>query len=116
MTTNVLEIPLQPATPVGMLIYMGSLHVGLRVYWVEAEGFPGDDSGFKEGGWYLDVFDDSGSPIVCGVPLVTGENIFKQYAYLGLPPTWVTTDGDPYAPPTWDNLGLLSHVYFVVVT
>ena len=56
------------------------------------------------------------NPMACGIPLVTGENIFKQFAYLGLPPTWVTTDGDPDAVPTWDNLGELSHVYFLIVT
>ncbi len=57
--------------------------------------------------WLMDIADSTGSALVSGIPLVTGADLLAQYAYLGLGVSmWVTTDGDPYEPPHYWNLGL----------
>ncbi len=68
----------------------------------------------KEGGWVMDIGDADGNPLACGIPLVTGCNLVDPYPQLGLPPMWVATDGDPYAVPTFSNLGVESHLYFAL--
>ncbi len=68
----------------------------------------------REGGWRMNIKDEDDNPLAMGIPLVTGENIVEQFPELGLPPMWVTTDGDPEAVPTFDNLGVSSHLYFAV--
>ena len=68
------------------------------------------------GGWIMDISDYLGNPVVCGIPLVTGADLLAQYAYLGFPgQLWVRSDGEPDNVPTFDNLGNLSHVYYVTV-
>ncbi len=67
-----------------------------------------------EGGWVLDIADVDGNPIAFGLPLVTGHDLLGQYAYLGIAGELVVqSDADIYAPPTFDNLGTESHLYFV---
>lgn len=64
-------------------------------------------------GWVLDIADESGVPIVGGIPLVTGADLLGQYAYLGIGvPLYVATDGNLDAVPTFTNLGLQSKLYF----
>lgn len=66
-------------------------------------------------GWVMDIAKQDGTPMVQGIPLVTGVNLLEQYAYLGIGGALiVSTDGDPDALPTYDNLGTVSHLYFVV--
>ena len=66
------------------------------------------------GGWFMDIADATGVPIVSGVPLITGADLLAQYKYLGIPgQIIVTTDGAPDAVPTFANLGTTSHVYFL---
>ena len=113
-TTTVFEIPLRPSLPVEFTMWLGQVHCNLRLIWTDVGAFPDDDPGVEEGGWLLDVNDDNDSPLACGIPLVTGEDIFAQYPDLGLPPTWVTTPGNPFATPTYSNIGVDSHVYFSV--
>lgn len=68
-----------------------------------------------QGGWILDIADSSGNAMVRGIPLVTGIDLLGQYGYLGFGVgLFVTTDGDMWAPPTFDNLGSTSHLYFTV--
>lgn len=62
--------------------------------------------------WNLDIFDANLNPILCGVPLVTGADLFEQFAYLGFKAQmFATTDGDPDTPPSWFNLGSTAHLY-----
>lgn len=68
------------------------------------------------GGWILDIYDNLGNPIVCGIPLVTGANLLLQYVYLGFTGgLTVVSDGDPDVVPTFDNLGQIpgGHLYWV---
>jgi hypothetical protein len=68
-------------------------------------------------GWTLDIADANNINLACGLPLVTGVNLLEQYAYLGINGTLiVSTDGDFFATPTFDNLGTLSHLWFGVRT
>lgn len=65
------------------------------------------------GGWFLDIFDPAGNPLVAGIPLVTGVDLLEPYPDLKFGGAlYVMTDGAPTAPPTYDNLGTQAHVYF----
>jgi len=69
-----------------------------------------------EGGWILDFADaESGVPIVANIPLVTGVDLLDGLAYLGFGgKLYVKTDGDDFAVPTLENLGIESNLYFEV--
>lgn len=100
------EIPLTPA-PQRFSISLGGQEYQLRLSYQNA----------PEAGWLLDINQSgSGTPIACGLPLVTGADLLGQYEYLGIPgQLWVATDGDPDAVPTYDNLGQGGRLYFVTV-
>ena len=62
--------------------------------------------------WLLDVSDANGEPLVCGIPLVTGADLFAQFAYVGFGCSlYCTTDGDPGAVPLYYNLGKTAHLW-----
>jgi hypothetical protein len=66
--------------------------------------------------WALDIYDGiTQEPILLCMPLVTGIDLLRQYRYLGIPGSMIVyTDGDPDAPPTLENLGNESNLYYVV--
>lgn len=65
-------------------------------------------------GWFLDIADAQGNPLVQGIAIVTGADLLEQYAYLGIGgQLWVGTDGNPDAVPGETNLGITSHLWFV---
>jgi len=48
------------------------------------------------------------------VPLVTGANLLKKYAYLGfVGALWVQTLDNPDAVPTFQNLGSDGQLFYV---
>ena len=65
--------------------------------------------------WMLDLYDaETSEPLFHSVPLVAGEDILKPYRYLGINgQLFVYTDGAEMEPPTLDNLGRESNLYFV---
>lgn len=67
------------------------------------------------GMWVMDIADQSGNPLVCGLALVTGADLLAQFAYLGLGGAMrVASDGaDQGAVPTYTNLGQKSHLYWI---
>lgn len=66
--------------------------------------------------WVLDVYSSLGSPLLLGIPLVTGVDLFKQFTYLDFGGGLVAvTDSDSDAVPTLENLGTASHLYFFTV-
>jgi hypothetical protein len=98
---NTYEIPLTP-TPQSFSIALGGVTYKMTVVWVVGCG------------WVLNIADANGVSIVNGVPLVTGVDLLDQYAYLGFTGSLVVqTDHDADAVPTFDNLGLTSHLFFV---
>lgn len=102
MAYNVYEIPLV-AKPQRVQVLLSNIQYILTVMWRAGSG------------WVMDIADQLGNPILQGVPLVTGTDLLGQYAHLGIGGSLVvSTDGDPDAVPTYDNLGTESHLYFVV--
>lgn len=64
--------------------------------------------------WLMDVSDSNDAGLLAGVPLLTGVDLLAQYVYLGIGgQMYVQTDYDAFAMPTFDDLGVLSHLYFV---
>lgn len=67
-----------------------------------------------QGGWTVDIADDSGNPILSGEPLVTGIDLLQQYQHLGFNGSlYVQTTADPDAVPTFENLGTDCLLYWV---
>ena len=67
-----------------------------------------------EGGYFLDIADGSGTPLVQGIPLVTGIDLLGQYKHLGFAGRlWVQTASSPDALPTYDGLGADSKLLWV---
>lgn len=101
---TVVEVPLT-AQAETFTISLGGIFYQLTVIYRAA----------TEAGWTLDVADANGSPIVGGIPLVTGCDLLEQYRHLGFTGSLVVqTDHDTDAVPTLSNLGSTSHLYFVV--
>ena len=99
----IFEIPLSPKPQV-MTIALGATTYRLRFFYANND----------QGGWCMDISDASGTPIVCGTPLVTGADLLEQYGYLGIGgQLYVLSDGNSGAVPTFANLGVQSHLYFV---
>ena len=64
--------------------------------------------------WVLDMLTEAGIPVIMGIPLVTGANLLEQYDYLDLGGQLIAqSDQDLQAPPSFDNLGTVGHLYFV---
>ncbi len=97
------EIPLIPSQNQNFDIALGILTYHLTFIWNDQ----------MDGGWYMDIDDDQGNELCHGIPLVTGADLLAQYPELGIPGTMtVETDHDALAPPTFDNIGTSSHLYF----
>lgn len=99
----VYEIPLSPSPQV-FSISLGGTEYRLTVKYQKAD----------MGGWFVDIADSTGDPIVNGIPLVTGCDLLAQYGHLGFAGELrVQTSNNPDAVPTWDNMGSQSHLYWV---
>lgn len=97
------EIPLSP-TPQTFGMALAGVSYVLTVYWAAAPG----------GGWILNIADASGAAIVNGIAMVTGVNLLEGLEYLGFSGgLFVQTDHDSDALPTFENLGITSHLFFV---
>ena len=65
-------------------------------------------------GWFLDIATATGTPMLSGLPLVTGVNLLDGHETEGPPGAlYVATDHDTDAVPTFTNLGVTSHLYYV---
>ncbi len=69
-----------------------------------------------DAGWEFDLTDvDTKTPLVAGLPLITGANCLSGLDYLGIGGMFIVlTNGNPDAVPTFENLGTDSNLYFVV--
>ena len=94
-------IPLTP-DPQSFSIVLAGREYRLTVRWFAVD----------EGGWVLDIAEpDNAAPILAGLPLVTGCDLFEQYGYLGFGGMlWVASD----LPPSLDNLGKDVDLVFTV--
>lgn len=65
-------------------------------------------------GWQMNVADINGNSIVNNIPFTTGTDLLLPYGYLNFGGSlFAVTDGNDL-PPTFDNLGINSNLYFVV--
>ncbi|WP_334016363.1 phage baseplate plug family protein [Burkholderia cepacia] len=101
--TTFYEIPLTPDPQTFTLTLSGVIY-RLTVQYRAAGGT----------GWILDIADASGNALVNGIPLVTGVDLLGQYTYLGFGGRlWVQGAASPDDVPTFDDLGVGSHVFWV---
>lgn len=97
------EIPLSPE-PQKFNIQLAGVTRQLRVYWCR----------FQEC-WVFDLGDNVGAPILQGIPIITGADLLGQYRHMQLGGSIIAqTDYSPNSVPTFDNLGVLGRVYFIV--
>jgi hypothetical protein len=67
--------------------------------------------------WILNIGDSSNTPIVSGIPLVTGTDLLRPFPYLNFGGQLIVqTTNDTTAIPTYDNLGTSGNLYFVVTS
>jgi hypothetical protein len=68
-----------------------------------------------DAGWTLDFVDGiTSEPIVFNIPMITGANLLSGLDYLGIGGSLIVyTDGNDFAVPTLNNLGVESNLYFV---
>ncbi|MDQ0507423.1 phage baseplate plug family protein [Xanthobacter agilis] len=98
------EIPITPASNQTFSVVLNDVAYQLTLQWRAA----------TDAGWVLDIADESGTALVCGIPLVTGIDLLGQHQHLGIGGSlYVATDGDQDAAPTFDSLGDTSHLYWV---
>lgn len=102
MTTFLL--PLQNI-PQSFEIQMAGVNYFMIVRWNDA----------ADAGWVLDIADAvTKTPIVCNIPFITGADLLAGLEYFGINGRLVVfTDGDQFAVPTLENLGVESNLYFL---
>ncbi|MGO4412493.1 hypothetical protein AB4Z27_06015 [Cupriavidus sp. KB_39] len=97
------EIPLSP-DPQRFTVTLSGVDYRMTVQYRDAGG----------AGWVLDIADATKQPIVSGIPLATGVNLLGQYAHLGfVGRLWVQGADEPDDVPTFEDLGIGSHVFWV---
>ncbi len=99
------EIPLQP-TSQKLIVFLGDVQYQLTLTWCDPAGC-----------WYLDVRDASGTvDVITGIAVVTGADLLEQFGHLtiGADAGMVAeTDHDTDAIPTYANLGVAGHLFYV---
>lgn len=101
--TTAYEIPLSPKPQQLSISLSGQTYI-LRLTWC-----------WPAQAWALDVSDSAGNALVSGVPLVTGADLLEQFEYLGVGGKLIVqSDASVDAVPTFTNLGLRSHLFYVV--
>lgn len=100
---NIYEIPLSPA-PQTFVVTLSGADYRMTVQYRDAGG----------AGWVLDIADANGNSLVNGLPLVTGGDLLAQHRHLGFAGgLWVQGAANPDDVPTFDDLGVGSHVFWV---
>lgn len=66
------------------------------------------------GCWILDIANSDEIPLIMGIPVITGVDLLKQYAYVGIKGRlFAQSLGDLFSPPTFTNLGTGALLFFV---
>ena len=98
------EIPLTPSQPQRFTTLLGGTSYNMRFTFDTAQ----------DGCWILDIGDADGNILVAGIPIVSGVDLLAQYTYMGFGGALIcTTDRGAGEVPTFDSLGVTSHLYFV---
>jgi hypothetical protein len=94
--TDVYEIPLRPKNQI-VSTTINDHALTLKLTWLDSD----------KPCWILDIVG-----LVCGIPLLTGQDLLAQYDYLGLNfIMFCGVDGDQSADPTFETLGITSHLW-----
>jgi hypothetical protein len=102
MSVQAYEVPLIPA-PQAFQIALSAIGYQFEVYWC----WPAQC-------WMANLYDAHSQPLILGLPLTTGVDILGQFVYVGVPGRMVVqTDHNALVPPTFANLGIQSHLYYV---
>lgn len=97
------EIPLSP-DPQRFTVTLSGVDYRMTVQYRHAGG----------AGWVLDIADATNQPLVSGLPLVTGVDLLGQYRHLEFGGRlWVQGSANPDDVPTFEDLGIGSHVFWV---
>lgn len=65
--------------------------------------------------WIFYLEDASGTPILSGIPVVTGCDLLEQYQYLGVGGALIAqSTNNPDLVPSFLTLGTTGNVYFIV--
>lgn len=98
------EVPLRPSQAQAFTITLGDANYGFSIQWRDAASV-----------WIMDISDERGTTLLAGQPLLPGADLIGQYPELEIAGEfWIVSEGQKDAPPTFDNLGVGSHLYFVV--
>lgn len=96
------EIPLTPM-PQLFSIALNNIQYTILLQWCDPANC-----------WKIDIQDVNGVNILAGIPLVTGVDLLQPYKYLNFGGSLVAqTDHDINAIPTYDNLGVTSHLLWI---
>lgn len=99
------EIPLSPQSQVFNIVLSGTTY-RLTFKW-NTDPFGG--------GWFMDIANSSSVPLIQGIPLVTGADLLAQFEYVGIAGQLIVqTDHNTDAVPTYVNLGISSHVFYLI--
>lgn len=69
--------------------------------------------------WILDIADSTDTPILSGIPVVTGAGLLEQFRYLAIAKTsdllalTIAFGHVPDEVPTFKNLGVDSHLFYI---
>jgi hypothetical protein len=98
---NVVEIPLT-AQPQTFSIALNDVFYNWRLYWLVPAQC-----------WVVDIADIDGNKLVCGIPLVTGADLLRQFGYVMAGRMFVISDQmPPDIVPDFIHLGVTGHLYY----
>ena len=64
--------------------------------------------------WNVDIYSSSGFLLVGGIEMVADTDLLEPYSNLNFGGQLIAqTDGEIGVNPTYDNLGIASHLYFI---
>ncbi len=105
MSKTTYEIPLSPQAQKFQIALAGVTYT-LTLWWSTIANC-----------WNIDLADSNGVVIIGSIAVVAGTDLLSPFAYLNFGGELVAqTDNELTAPPTYQNLGSTSHIYFVVTT
>lgn len=102
--TRIVELNVIPSRPQSFVQELGGTTYNFRLTYNTE----------RDGSWVLDIGDANQVPIIAGIPLVSGVDLLGQHRHLGFKGSLiVTTDRGAGEVPTFDGLGVTSHIFFI---
>ena len=81
---------------------LGEKTIQIRLMWREAEG----------GGWFMDLLETDGDPILSGIAVRCGHNLLGQYPHLGLGKMQIMVDNDDTIALSYSDMGKNVQLYW----